>query len=78
MELPENMGINKHTIELIDGKQPPYRPIYAFNPVELETLKIYIKTHLKTRFIRPCKSPIGALILFNKKPDGNLYLYVNY
>ncbi len=51
MELPENTGMNEHAIKLIEGKQPPYEPIYALSPVELETLKTYIKTHLKTGFI---------------------------
>ncbi len=78
IELPENTGMNKHVIELIEGKQPPYGPIYALSPVELETLKTYIKTHLKTRFIQPSKSPAGASILFDKKPDGSLCLCVNY
>ena len=78
MELPENIGINKHTIELQDGKQPPYGPIYNLRPVELETLKIYIKIHLKTRFIRPFKSPASAPILFNKKSYGSFWLCVNY
>ena len=52
MELPENIGINKHAIKLTDGKQPPYEPIYAFSLVELETLKAYIKTYFKTGFIQ--------------------------
>ncbi len=51
MELPENTEMNEHTIELIEGKQPPYGPIYALSPVELETLKTYIETRLKTGFI---------------------------
>ncbi len=38
MELPENTGINKHAMELVEGKQPPYGPIYSLSPVELETL----------------------------------------
>ncbi len=59
MELPENTGLNKHVIELIEGKQPPYGSIYALSPVEFETLKTYIETHLKTRFIQPSKSPAG-------------------
>ena len=71
MELPENTGINEPAIKLEEGKQPPYRPIYSLKPVELETLKTYIKTHLKTGFIQSSKSPAGAFILFNKKPDGN-------
>ena len=78
MELPKNTGINKHAIELRDDKQPPYRPIYSLELVKLKTLKTYIKTHLKTGFIQPFKSPAGASILFNKKPDGNHWLCVNY
>ncbi len=78
MELPENTGMNEHAIELVDGKQPPYGPIYALSPVKLETLKTYIETHLKTDFIRPSKSPAGALILFDKKLNSSLRLCVNY
>ncbi len=78
MELPENTGINEHAIELIEGKQPPYGPIYALNLVELETLKAYIKTHLKTGFIRPSKSLAGVSILFNKKPNSSLLLCMDY
>ena len=46
--------------------------------MEVETLKTYIETHLKTGFIRPSKSPAGAPILFDKKPDGSLRLCVDY
>ena len=46
--------------------------------MELETLKTYIKTHLKTGFIQPSKSLTDALILFNKKSDGSLRLYMDY
>ena len=75
--LPERTELNEHAIDLEDGKQPPYGPIYSLGPVELETLKTYIETHLKTGFIRPFKSPAGAPILFDKKPDGNLHLCVH-
>lgn len=51
MKLPENTDMNEHAVELIDGKQLPYGLIYALSPVDLETLKIYIETHLKTEFI---------------------------
>ena len=78
IELPENTGIHKHAIELQDGKQPLYEPIYSLEPVELEILKTYIETHLKTGFIWLSKSPAGALILFDKKPDGSLWLCVDY
>ena len=56
MELLENTGINEHAIELIDGKQSLYGPIYSLGPTDLETLKAYIETHLKTGFIRPLSS----------------------
>ena len=78
MELPENTGINEHAIKLEKEKQPLYRPIYSLEPVELGTLKTYIKIHLKTGFIQPSKSSINTLILFDKKPNGSFWLYVNY
>ena len=76
--LPECTELNEHAIDLEDGKQPPYGLIYSLGPMELETLKTYIKTHLKTRFIWPFKSPARAPILFDKKPDGSLHLCVDY
>ncbi len=78
MELLVNIGLTEHAIELIKGKQPPYRLIYALSPLELEILKTYIETHLKTGIIRPFKSPTGATILFDKKPNGNFCLCVDY
>ena len=42
--------------------------------MEFETLKIYIEIYLKTGFIRPFQSFIGAPIFLNKKLDSNLYL----
>ncbi len=78
MELLENTGMNKHTIELIDGKQSPYGPIYTLSPVEQETLKAHIKTHPKTGFIRPSKSPASAPIFLTKKLDNSLRPCVDY
>lgn len=78
MELLENTGMNKYAIELIDGKQLLYEPIYAFSPVKLKTIKAYIKTHLKTMFIQPSKSFANTSIFFNKMPDNSFCLYVDY
>lgn len=46
--------------------------------MELKTLKAYIKIHLKTRFIHHSKSPTGSPIIFDKKSDRGLYLYMDY
>ena len=70
--------MNEHVIELEEGKQPPFRPVYSLGPVELETLKTYIKTNLASGFIRPSKSPAGASILFDRKPDRSFRLCVDY
>ena len=77
-ELLENTGINEHAIKLEEGKQPPFCSIYSLGPVELETLKTYIKTNLANGFIRPFKSPAGASIFLDRKPDGSLRLCVDY
>ena len=77
-ELPEHTGINNHAIKLVNNRQPPYGLIYSLGPVELETLKTYIETNLKNGFIKSSKSPAGAPILFDKKPDGSLRLCVDY
>ena len=78
MEFSENIVLNEYAIKLLKWKQPLYGLIYALTPIELEILKTYMKTHLKTRFIRPSKSFAGVFILFDKKPDRNLCLWVNY
>ena len=44
----------------------------------METLKTYIETILANGFIRLSKSPTGAPILFDRKPDRNLRLCVDY
>ena len=77
-ELLENTGMNKHTIELEEGKQPPFDPIYSLGPVELEILKTYIETNLANDFIQPSKSLAGAPIFFDRKPDRSLRLCVDY
>ena len=77
-EYPENTGMNEHVIKLEEDKQPPFGSIYSLGLVELETLKTYIKTNLANGFIWPSKSPVEALILFDRKLDGSFYLCVDY
>ena len=78
IKLPKHTEINTHTIDLEEGKQPLYGPIYSLELVELETLKTYIETNLANSFIYPSKSPADTPILFDKKPDRSLCLCVNY
>ena len=77
-ELPKHTGINDHAIKLVNSQQLSYVPMYSLGPVELGTLKTYIKTNLANKFIRPSKSPAGALILFDQKSDSFLLLCINY
>ena len=78
MGLHKNTDINKHTIKLVKRKQPSYSPIYNLGSVELEIVKVYIETHLKTGFIWPSKSPADKPIFYDKKLNKNLWLYIHY
>ena len=71
-ELPEHIGINNHAIELVDGQQPTYEPIYSLELVELKTSKSYIETNQANEFISPSKSLSSTFILFDQKLDGAL------
>lgn len=73
-----HMKINNYAINLINSKQPPYRPIYSLKLVELKTLKTFIKTNLANNFIKSFKLLVNAFIFFVKKPNSNFQLFVNY
>ena len=77
-ELPKNTWMNEYTIELEEDKQSLFRPIYSLNIVKLEILKTYIKTNLANGFIQLFKSSARAPILFDRKPNQNLHLFVDY
>ena len=78
-ELHKHIGINDHSIDLVDGyQQPPYGPIYSLEPMELKTLKAYIEANLANRFIKPSKSSNSTHILFDQKSDGSSLLCVDY
>ena len=72
--LLEWIGTNEHTIKLEEGKQPLYGSINSLVSLELKIFKTYIETNLANDFIRPSKSPPGALVLFVCKPNGSLRL----
>ena len=64
-KLFEYIWINNYNIELVDSQQSLYKPIYNLRLVELETLKVYIKTNLANKFIRLSKSFMGTSIFFD-------------
>ena len=55
------------TIELQDGVQTPFGPIYNLSQMELVALRKYIDENLSKNFILYSKSPAGTPILFIKK-----------
>ena len=77
-KLLENTKINKHAIKLEKSKQSSFKSIYSLRLIKLETLKTYIKTNLTNGFIQASKSLAGAPILFDRKPDKNLRLCLDY
>lgn len=76
--LPKHTKINTHTLNLEKSKKQSYRLIYSLGPVELETLKTYIKTNLANSFICLSQSSTGASILIDKKPNESFGLCINY
>ncbi len=62
----------------MNKKQSLYDLIYNLNEVELEILRKYIEINLASNFIRLFTSSMRSLILFVRKLDKNLRLYVNY
>ena len=61
-----------HAIDLIEGRDPPYGPIYSLSEKELAVLRDYLNSSLEKGWIQRSTSPIRALILFVPKKDGSL------
>ena len=70
--------MNDYTIKLTKDKQISSYLIYSLEFIELETVKIYIRTNLANAFIQPFKFLAGVFILFDQKPNRNFYFYMNY
>ena len=77
-KLPEHTEINDYAIKLVNSQQPPYKPIYTLEPMELKTIKAYIEINLANGFIRPSKLPANTPNLFDQKLDGFFHLYINH
>ncbi|MBW0486887.1 hypothetical protein O181_026602 [Austropuccinia psidii MF-1] len=75
-KLPQHCAHNHH-IEL-EGLLPPVGFIYSLSSHESETLWAYISENVEKGFIKPSSSSTGAPVLFVKRKDGDLCLYVDY
>jgi hypothetical protein len=68
-----------HAIDLKDGEQPLWGPIYPLNEIELQALQDYLKEMLELGKIHPSKSPTAAPIIFVPKAHGQgLQLCIDY
>ena len=65
-------------IPLREGFTSPFRPLYSMSWTEMQTLKERLEENLSKGFIRASSSPAVSAILFIKKTDGSLRLYVDY
>ena len=65
-------------INLEEGAQPPVGPIYSLSASEQEALKKFIEDNLNMGFIWPTSSPYSVPVLFVKKKNDSLCLYVDF
>ena len=81
--LDEPLGLPLHkdvdfVIELHLGMSPISMTLHRMALVELQELKVQIHEFLDKGFIRLSTSPWGAPVLFAKKKDKTLQLYIDY
>ena len=67
-----------HIISLLSDKELSKGSLYNISRDELLVLQKYLKKHLFKSFIQVSSSSAASLIIFIKKPEGNLWLCVNY
>ena len=65
-------------IDLLPNTQPISIPPYRMAPTELKEFKEQLKDLLDKGFIKPSISPWGAPVLFIRKKDGFLRMYIDY
>ena len=65
-------------IELHPGTSPISMTPYRMAPVELQELKVQLQELLDKGFIRSSTSPWGTPVLFSKKKDKTLRLWIDY
>ena len=66
------------TIELHLGASPISMTLHRMAPAELQDIKVQLQELLDKGFIRPSTSPWGAPVLFAKKKNNTLWLFLDY
>ncbi|GJY67975.1 putative reverse transcriptase domain-containing protein [Tanacetum coccineum] len=65
-------------IDLIPGAAPVARAPYQLAPSKMKELAEQLQELSNKGFIRPISSPLGASVLFVKKKDESLCMYIDY
>lgn len=67
-----------YRIQLVDGFEHQFEPLYSLSPPEMEELKKWLKEKLVKGFKRALSTPFTLLILFVKKNNRSLWLSMHY
>ncbi len=67
-----------HVIEVMLKMAPATKAPYQMSHEELKDFKVQLEELLAKGYIKPSKSPYGALVLFVHKKDGMLRICVDY
>ncbi|TQV90502.1 retrovirus polyprotein [Cordyceps javanica] len=67
-----------HSVQLKEGAEPPFGPLYDMSRDELLVLREYLEENLGKGFIRASRSPAASPVLFVRKPGGGLRFCVDY
>jgi hypothetical protein len=76
-DLPPRRRVD-NAIEVMPGVPPPAKAPYRMSHEELKEHKVQLEELLVKGYIKPSKSPYGALVLFVHKKDGTLRMCVDY
>ena len=75
--LPPHRGIES-CINVVSNTAPVSMPPYRMTPAELRELNEQLQELLDKGFIRPSTSFWGAPVLFVKKEDGTLRMFIDF
>ena len=66
------------SIPLIKGAKPVGRPMSHYSPIERKEIEEQVEYLLKRGLITERSNPFGAPVLFAPKPNGTLWMCIDY